>query len=77
MLVKELMSEMAELPPDARVVIYIDQDVDVHCSQWSNKVYLHYYDYFDVDEATQDIERVGAEGTKLPCLVLTAGKAVD
>lgn len=76
MLAKELVAEISKLPPDARIYIYLDQDVRLDCDQWSGKVYAHISDYYHIAEAEETSETVGC-GDKYPCLVLTMGKAVQ
>lgn len=74
MLVGELIDVASRLPPDARINIYVDQDMELSSDAWSAKIDAHLSDYFEVKELVAETEWDGPH--KAPCLTIVTGKAV-
>lgn len=74
MLVGELLEAASGLPPEARINVYVDQELTLSCDEWSGKATACLSEYFEVKELVAESAWEG-EG-KVSCLTIVTGRAV-
>lgn len=74
MLVGQLLDIARQLPPDAHINIYVDQDMVLSSDDWSARITAHLSEYFEAAELIAETEWDGPY--KAPCLTIVTGKAV-